>query len=262
MGIKGICEADALEKITNYQIEAMTKSVGESLDYIDPPLKTMLESFMPTLKDRFPWLVALVVLGSGANGGMTIRRALDRVRRTANKTDLDYAIIFDPQQPPNTKDVYELRVALDALLRDSGGQYGFPATFFGCSNINGQMLRSADLGSIAPETGGNPNPYLYLRPSVPANVNLANRQKTAHPYLYTGLDRLLYDELPQDQGFSWREKYFTDNFYSLPAFIRNELNLLLKRSPQYLVRPYHLELIRILNIIKANATPTNNLRRF
>lgn len=107
------------EKRTGYKElyqSTVRETVRELLDSMVVENKAsieLLEMILPELQSRFPWIQAIVLIGSGAHGGKRLRK----LSRTYGQTDVDWGIIYDSTQINQAFELFEgVTKAADGIL--------------------------------------------------------------------------------------------------------------------------------------------------
>lgn len=142
---------------------------------IDPKIERLSASLLQALKSRFPYLEAIVVMGSGAHGGGLVRGVVGEP-----EGDFDWGVIVKGKVPTQAERI-DLRNSADRILKARSAKYGFAKPLESCVFIN-----PAHLGPRLPNLDedmtmwvvNNMSPHdiiKYFHPTVPRVIGANNR---------------------------------------------------------------------------------------
>jgi len=194
---------------------------------VDEITMVMTQEIYDTLHDKFPFVKAIVILGSSANGGTMIRNLIKGERGAEPIGDYDWAVMVDKgayHERMHKKEILEYRNAAVPIIGKYGRMScgGFnPTTYYKSlpddpsyfdEIATDETIENGKFGSVLCEL------LLFLQPSYPQAVNEESRRlfyqwmmnlKERDEYLFDKLLGGLYGEWQRIHAL--KTKYFGED---------------------------------------------------
>ncbi len=237
---------------------------GLTIEYfpVDEPTMKMTREIYDSLHDKFPFVKAIVILGSSANGGTVIRNFVKEESGAEQNGDFDWAVMVDPgiyYDQMHRKEMLDYRNAAIPIISKYGRMtcWGFnPTTYYESlpeepsyfdEIVSDEIIEDAKFGSILCEL------LLFIQPSYPQVVNEASRRLFYQWMMNLRVrDESLFNKLLAGLHGEWQRihvlkpKYFGGNRGNSEDNRDSMITKSVALSKQVLPNPFTLKDLKIL----------------